>query len=106
MQEFVLQYIYCAVYKPLRYAAVSFPLITITKTKLTDLSRTIILRYCGYLATLSALASGADNAYIYEEKFNVTDIVVGFHIPSGLILECNFLQTPFVQQNSDIFRRM
>ncbi|KAK0404679.1 hypothetical protein QR680_017568 [Steinernema hermaphroditum] len=29
---------------------------------------------CGYLATLSALASGADNAYIYEEKFNVDDI--------------------------------
>lgn len=31
--------------------------------------------YCGYLATLSALASGADNAYIFEEKFNVADIV-------------------------------
>nr|Q27665.1 RecName: Full=ATP-dependent 6-phosphofructokinase; Short=ATP-PFK; Short=Phosphofructokinase; AltName: Full=Phosphohexokinase [Haemonchus contortus]AAA29181.1 ADP:D-fructose-6-phosphate 1-phosphotransferase [Haemonchus contortus] len=27
--------------------------------------------YCGYLATLSALASGADNAYIFEEKFTV-----------------------------------
>lgn len=31
--------------------------------------------YCGYLATLSALASGADNAYIFEEKFNVSDII-------------------------------
>lgn len=31
--------------------------------------------YCGYLATLSALASGADNAYIYEEKFTVDDII-------------------------------
>lgn len=31
--------------------------------------------YCGYLATLSALASGADNAYIYEEKFTVEDII-------------------------------
>ncbi|VIO87926.1 Uncharacterized protein BM_BM8557 [Brugia malayi] len=31
--------------------------------------------FCGYLATLSALASGADNAYIFEEKFNVSDII-------------------------------
>ncbi|PIO76394.1 putative 6-phosphofructokinase [Teladorsagia circumcincta] len=31
--------------------------------------------YCGYLATLSALASGADNAYIFEEKFTVEDII-------------------------------
>uniref|UniRef100_A0A5S6QA40 ATP-dependent 6-phosphofructokinase n=1 Tax=Trichuris muris TaxID=70415 RepID=A0A5S6QA40_TRIMR len=30
--------------------------------------------YCGYLATVSALASGADNAYIFEEPFNVDDI--------------------------------
>uniref|UniRef100_A0A0N4ZWF9 ATP-dependent 6-phosphofructokinase n=1 Tax=Parastrongyloides trichosuri TaxID=131310 RepID=A0A0N4ZWF9_PARTI len=30
--------------------------------------------YCGYLATLTALASGADNAYIFEEKFTVDDI--------------------------------
>ncbi|KRY66908.1 6-phosphofructokinase, partial [Trichinella pseudospiralis] len=30
--------------------------------------------YCGYLATLSALASGADNAYIFEEPFTVDDI--------------------------------
>ncbi|CEF70236.1 6-phosphofructokinase [Strongyloides ratti] len=30
--------------------------------------------YCGYLATLTALASGADNAYIYEERFTVDDI--------------------------------
>jgi 6-phosphofructokinase 1 len=32
--------------------------------------------YCGYLATVSALAGGADNAYIYEEKFTVDDIKV------------------------------
>ncbi|MFH4976856.1 hypothetical protein AB6A40_003565 [Gnathostoma spinigerum] len=31
--------------------------------------------YCGYLATLSALASGADNAYIFEEKFGVRDML-------------------------------
>jgi len=30
--------------------------------------------YCGYLATIAALASGADNAYIFEEKFTVEDI--------------------------------
>uniref|UniRef100_A0A0N4Z0F0 ATP-dependent 6-phosphofructokinase n=1 Tax=Parastrongyloides trichosuri TaxID=131310 RepID=A0A0N4Z0F0_PARTI len=30
--------------------------------------------YCGYLATVTALASGADNAYIYEEKFDIDDI--------------------------------
>ncbi|CDW55138.1 6 phosphofructokinase [Trichuris trichiura] len=30
--------------------------------------------YCGYLATLSALASGADNAYIFEEPFTVDDM--------------------------------
>ncbi|KAE9548297.1 hypothetical protein FO519_008495 [Halicephalobus sp. NKZ332] len=30
--------------------------------------------YCGYLATISALASGADNAYIFEENFTVDDI--------------------------------
>ncbi|VDK52544.1 unnamed protein product [Gongylonema pulchrum] len=31
--------------------------------------------YCGYLATLSAMASGADAAYIYEEIFNVHELV-------------------------------
>ncbi|CAD5234066.1 unnamed protein product [Bursaphelenchus xylophilus] len=30
--------------------------------------------FCGYLATISALATGADNAYIFEEKFSVDDI--------------------------------
>lgn len=31
--------------------------------------------FCGYLATVSALASGADNAYIFEEQFSVSDIM-------------------------------
>lgn len=31
--------------------------------------------YCGYLATVSAIGSGADNAYIFEEKFTVEDII-------------------------------
>uniref|UniRef100_A0A646QIL3 ATP-dependent 6-phosphofructokinase n=1 Tax=Hemiscolopendra marginata TaxID=943146 RepID=A0A646QIL3_9MYRI len=30
--------------------------------------------YCGYLATLSGLAGGADAAYIFEEPFNVHDL--------------------------------
>lgn len=39
--------------------------------------------FCGYLATLSALASGADNAYIYEEKFNVEDIIEDVRVSVG-----------------------
>jgi len=31
--------------------------------------------YCGYLATLSGLASGADAAYIYEENFTCSDLM-------------------------------
>jgi 6-phosphofructokinase 1 len=30
--------------------------------------------YCGYLATMSALAGGADAAYIHEEPFSITDL--------------------------------
>ena len=32
--------------------------------------------YCGYLATMAGIASGADAAYIYEEKFGVTELKV------------------------------
>ncbi len=32
--------------------------------------------FCGYLATMAALAGGADAAYIYEEPFSVTDLQV------------------------------
>lgn len=35
--------------------------------------------YCGYLATMAGLASGADAAYIYEESFNIHDLQVCFH---------------------------
>lgn len=41
--------------------------------------------YCGYLATLSALASGADNAYIFEEKFSVGDIVDDVKVNNWLL---------------------
>jgi 6-phosphofructokinase 1 len=30
--------------------------------------------FCGYLATMSALAGGADAAYIYEERFSIEDL--------------------------------
>ena len=32
--------------------------------------------YCGYLATLSGLAGGADAAYVHEEKFTCKEIQV------------------------------
>lgn len=32
--------------------------------------------YCGYLATMSALAGGADAAYIFEEPFGIKDLQV------------------------------
>lgn len=31
--------------------------------------------YCGYLATMAGLAGGADAAYIYEEKFNIGNLM-------------------------------
>lgn len=30
--------------------------------------------YCGYLATMSGLAGGADAAYVFEDKFSITDL--------------------------------
>ena len=35
--------------------------------------------YCGYLATMAGLASGADAAYIYEEHFGIHDLEVSGH---------------------------
>ncbi|KAL4655512.1 ATP-dependent 6-phosphofructokinase, muscle type-like [Arapaima gigas] len=32
--------------------------------------------YCGYLATMAGLASGADAAYIYEEPFSIHDLEI------------------------------
>uniref|UniRef100_A0A8C2XL12 6-phosphofructokinase n=1 Tax=Cyclopterus lumpus TaxID=8103 RepID=A0A8C2XL12_CYCLU len=57
--------------------------------------------YCGYLATMAGLASGADAAYIYEEHFNIHDLEVNVEhlvekmkttVKRGLILrneKCN-----------------
>ena len=38
--------------------------------------------YCGYLATLGGLASGADAAYIYEEPSSIEAILVSSAITS------------------------
>ena len=40
--------------------------------------------YCGYLATLSGLAGGADAAYIFEEKFGIKDLQV--HVVNDLYI--------------------
>ena len=34
--------------------------------------------YCGYLATMSGLAGGADAAYVFEDKITITDLRVSF----------------------------
>jgi 6-phosphofructokinase 1 len=36
--------------------------------------------YCGYLATMAGLASGADQAYIHEEAFTIKDLTVNILI--------------------------
>ncbi len=35
--------------------------------------------YCGYLATVAGLASGADQSYIYEEPFTINDLIDDVH---------------------------
>lgn len=32
--------------------------------------------YCGYLATVTGIAVGADAAYIFEDPFNIQDLKV------------------------------
>ncbi len=53
--------------------------------------------YCGYLATMSAVAGGADAAYIYEESFGIDDLredvthlraKMASHVQRGLVLRC------------------
>lgn len=39
--------------------------------------------YCGYLATMAGLASGADAAYIYEEPFKIRELEVCSHVQTG-----------------------
>lgn len=40
--------------------------------------------FCGYLATMAGLASGADAAYIYEEPFNIHDLQVCLYCPCSV----------------------
>jgi 6-phosphofructokinase 1 len=35
--------------------------------------------YCGYLATVAGLASGADQSYIFEEPFTISDMIEDVH---------------------------
>lgn len=42
--------------------------------------------YCGYLATSTAIAVGADAAYIFEEPFNIYDLKVGLKIKQTSVL--------------------
>lgn len=35
--------------------------------------------YCGYLATVAGLACGADQSYIFEEPFTITDMIEDIH---------------------------
>ena len=51
--------------------------------------------YCGYLATLAGLASGSDQAYIFEEPFTIKDLIddvdhlrkkMEGHLKRGLLL--------------------
>lgn len=32
--------------------------------------------YCGYLATVTGIAVGADAAYVFEDPFNIQDLKV------------------------------
>jgi 6-phosphofructokinase 1 len=68
--------------------------------------------YCGYLATLSALASGADNAYIFEEPFTINDIkadvnVIASKMEKGiqryLVVRCEGANANY---NADFIQRL
>ena len=41
--------------------------------------------YCGYLATMSGLAAGADAAYIFEEKMTISNLRVSY-LPCVIVL--------------------
>uniref|UniRef100_A0A8D0AIG4 ATP-dependent 6-phosphofructokinase n=1 Tax=Sander lucioperca TaxID=283035 RepID=A0A8D0AIG4_SANLU len=77
--------------------------------------------YCGYLATMAGLASGADAAYIYEEHFNIHDLEVNVEhlvekmkttVKRGLILrneKCNanyttdFIFSLYTEEGKGVF---
>ncbi|XP_022091209.1 ATP-dependent 6-phosphofructokinase-like isoform X2 [Acanthaster planci] len=77
--------------------------------------------YCGYLATMSALAGGADAAYIFEEHFGITDLQadvehlkakISDNVQRGLLLRnekananfsADFIQRLFAEEGKDVF---
>ncbi|XP_055997392.1 ATP-dependent 6-phosphofructokinase-like isoform X2 [Ostrea edulis] len=78
--------------------------------------------YCGYLATMSGLAGGADAAYIFEEDVNVTklrddvfhlkDKIVNMGVQRGLILRnenansnytTDFIEHLFSEEGKGVF---
>ncbi|KAL3315312.1 hypothetical protein Ciccas_006055 [Cichlidogyrus casuarinus] len=77
--------------------------------------------YCGYLATLSGLAGGADAAYIHEEPFTIDDLrqdVVHLRakieddVQRGLVIVCenasknytaNFIHQLYAEEGKGIF---
>ncbi|XP_061181740.1 ATP-dependent 6-phosphofructokinase-like isoform X2 [Saccostrea echinata] len=78
--------------------------------------------YCGYLATMSGLAGGADAAYIFEEEVNITklrddvfhlkDKIVNLGVQRGLILRnenansnytTDFIEKLFSEEGKGVF---
>lgn len=78
--------------------------------------------YCGYLATMSGLAGGADAAYIFEEDVNITmlrddvfhlkDKIVNMGVQRGLILRnenansnytTDFIEHLFSEEGKGVF---
>ncbi|KAH8858099.1 ATP-dependent 6-phosphofructokinase [Schistosoma japonicum] len=63
--------------------------------------------YCGYLATMSALAGGADAAYIYEEPFTIDDLredvvhlraKIADNVKRGLILRAEYANKNYTSE--------
>ena len=52
--------------------------------------------YCGYLATMSALAGGADAAYIFEEKLTLEHLKASTELIICLGTGSSWLQFPLV----------
>nr|CAH8861308.1 unnamed protein product [Trichobilharzia regenti] len=63
--------------------------------------------YCGYLATMSALAGGADAAYIYEEPFTIDDLredvvhlraKIADNVQRGLVLRAEYANKNYTSE--------
>lgn len=49
--------------------------------------------YCGYLATVTGIAVGADAAYVFEDPFNIHDLKVS-------LAPCVAMAPPYIHRNS------